>query len=72
MAMPIEAADHSEADSAYVTSEISTTSVTSSIYAYEKEFGRSYHAYNAGKYHLPNDEGEQERMDSESSWTLHR
>ncbi|KAH8778921.1 S-adenosyl-L-methionine-dependent methyltransferase [Hyaloscypha finlandica] len=35
---------------------VSTASLSSSILAYEVEHGRSYHAYNAGKYVLPNDE----------------
>ena len=58
--------DASDNDSGYDEESMSTTSVTSSIYAYEVENGRSYHAYNAGKYVMPNDEGEQERMDGES------
>jgi SAM-dependent methyltransferase len=37
--------------------------VTSSIFAYEQSHGRTYHAYHAGKYILPNDEDEQERCD---------
>ena len=41
----------------------SSESVQSSLYAYEIENGRTYHAYHAGKYHVPNDDGEQERMD---------
>jgi len=41
----------------------STSSVRSSVYEYIKENGRTYHAYNSGKYHLPNDEAEQDRLD---------
>jgi hypothetical protein len=37
--------------------------VQSRIFAYEKEHGRSYHVYHAGKYMVPIDEGEQEGMD---------
>ncbi|KAG8530556.1 uncharacterized protein KY384_005059 [Bacidia gigantensis] len=40
-----------------------TASLTSSITAYQYEHGRRYHAYQAGRYILPNDEQEQERMD---------
>lgn len=41
----------------------STSSVRPSVYEYINENGRTYHAYNAGKYHLPNDEAEQDRLD---------
>lgn len=40
-----------------------TTSVASSIYNYTYENGRRYHAFRAGKYVLPNDEKEQDRLD---------
>ena len=66
MSEPIEALSWSEAsdtDSGYDEKTLSTASLASSIYAYEIENGRSYHAYKAGKYIWPNDEGEQERMD---------
>jgi hypothetical protein len=52
-----------DSDSGYDEKSLSTASIASSIYDYEQENGRTYHAYNAGKYALPNDEGEQERMD---------
>jgi SAM-dependent methyltransferase len=42
---------------------LSMASLTSSIFDYEEEYGRSYHAFRRGKYLLPNDEREQERMD---------
>ncbi|KAH0607954.1 uncharacterized protein H6S33_002006 [Morchella sextelata] len=45
------------------SSEYSTDSLTSSIYEYRFENGRRYHAYKEGKYLLPNDEAEQERLD---------
>jgi hypothetical protein len=61
---PINWADSSDSDSGYNETQMSTASVTSSIFAYEQENGRTYHAYKAGKYVMPNDEGEQERMDS--------
>ncbi|CZT49179.1 related to methyltransferase [Rhynchosporium secalis] len=41
----------------------STTSVGSSILRYRQENGRTYHAYKDGKYLLPNDEGENDRLD---------
>ncbi|KEY75160.1 hypothetical protein S7711_01608 [Stachybotrys chartarum IBT 7711] len=47
----------SERDSAY------TGSVTSSIFDYQYENGRRYHAYREGQYVLPNDAQEQERLD---------
>ena len=65
MSEPIAALSWSEAsdtDSGYDEKSLSTTSVDSSIYDFEVENGRSYHAYKAGRYVLPNDEGEQERM----------
>lgn len=66
--LPIEPEEwdsHSTAgDSGYSSDgRYSTESVQSSLYAYEVENGRTYHAYHAGKYHVPNDDGEQERMD---------
>jgi SAM-dependent methyltransferase len=41
----------------------STTSISSSILNYRRENGRTYHAYKDGKYVLPNDEAENERLD---------
>ena len=38
-------------------------SLTSSIYDYEYENGRRYHAWRAGSYPLPNDEKELDRID---------
>lgn len=55
--------DNSDADSGYGDEAISTQSLRSSIFDYEQENGRSYHAYKAGKYVMPNDDREQERMD---------
>jgi hypothetical protein len=52
-----------EDDSGYEgRSELSTTSLASSVFHYEVENGRSYHGFQRGKYVLPNDEEEQERM----------
>nr|XP_036582006.1 methyltransferase domain-containing protein [Colletotrichum truncatum]KAF6790563.1 methyltransferase domain-containing protein [Colletotrichum truncatum] len=41
----------------------SSASVTSSILEYRIENGRTYHAYKDGKYNLPNDERENDRLD---------
>ncbi|KAJ4129193.1 hypothetical protein NW768_007728 [Fusarium equiseti] len=41
----------------------STQSISSSILSYRHENGRTYHRYKEGKYHLPNDEIENERLD---------
>lgn len=41
----------------------STASVTSSILNYRVENGRTYHAYKDGKYYMPNDETENNRLD---------
>ncbi|KMP05351.1 methyltransferase [Coccidioides immitis RMSCC 2394] len=38
-------------------------SLTESVFDYEYENGRRYHAYHAGEYPLPNDEKEQDRLD---------
>ena len=61
----LEAADSqsTSGDSGYDESICSTTSLRSSIFACEEEYGRTYHAYHAGTYNLPNDENEQERLD---------
>ena len=40
----------------------STHSVASSIYDYEQSHGRTYHAYHSGKYMLPNDDIELDRI----------
>ena len=53
----------SEADSGFSDTGSSTASLRSSIFDYETEYGRSYHAFRSGKYVMPNDEGEQDRMD---------
>jgi hypothetical protein len=57
------------AGSDYNEELITTASITTSIYQHEKENGRSYHAFHAGKYVMPNDDGEQERMDSQCTWS---
>ncbi len=52
-----------DASSDYASVVSATTSVTSSIFNYKYENGRTYHAYRAGQYLLPNDEVEQDRLD---------
>ncbi|KAG8672936.1 hypothetical protein FPOAC1_006236 [Fusarium poae] len=51
-------------DSMY-TEEVqsSTQSISSSILQYRQENGRTYHGYKDGKYNVPNDEQENERLD---------
>lgn len=53
-----------DTDSAY-GDEISTysASVRSSIYDYPERYGRTYHAYKEGRYALPADEAELDRLD---------
>ncbi|KAK1673892.1 methyltransferase domain-containing protein [Colletotrichum godetiae] len=41
----------------------SSTTVNSSVLEYRMENGRTYHAYNDGKYFFPNDERENDRLD---------
>lgn len=43
----------------------SSNSLESSVTDYPYEFGRRYHAYQAGKYLYPNDEKELNRLDIE-------
>lgn len=51
-------------DSLYSSgAESATTSISSSVFNYQYENGRRYHAYRAGKYIIPNDETEQDRLD---------
>ncbi|KAI1043840.1 hypothetical protein LB505_010712 [Fusarium chuoi] len=60
----IAAADDDDADSSIGEEvEPSVVSISSSILAYRQENGRSYHALSSGKYVLPNDEEENERLD---------
>ena len=64
---PLEVDDltpDSDADSVFGGSNSpSTSSISSSIFQYRSENGRTYHAYKDGKYVMPNDEREQERLD---------
>ncbi|KAK0646812.1 S-adenosyl-L-methionine-dependent methyltransferase [Cercophora newfieldiana] len=36
-----------------------------SIFAYHEEYGRTYHAYHSGSYHMPNDQNEVERLNDQ-------
>ncbi|KAM0331503.1 hypothetical protein ACHAQA_003180 [Verticillium albo-atrum] len=63
---PLVAGDNSDADSslsALDDDRLSSESLRSSIYNYHQENGRMYHALSKGKYILPNDEDENERLD---------
>ncbi|KAF8468197.1 S-adenosyl-L-methionine-dependent methyltransferase [Kalaharituber pfeilii] len=42
---------------------VDTTSVTETLYQHIYENGRTYHRYQAGKYFMPNDEKEMDRLD---------
>ncbi|BDD57552.1 hypothetical protein MPDQ_007446 [Monascus purpureus] len=53
----------SELDSTFSEAGSDTTSLTSSVLKYRFEHGRRYHGYRDGRYLLPNDEKEQDRMD---------
>ncbi|KAH7123080.1 S-adenosyl-L-methionine-dependent methyltransferase [Dactylonectria macrodidyma] len=49
----------------------STESISSSILNYRRENGRTYHRYKDGKYNLPNDDVENERLDFQHhQWLL--
>ncbi|KAF2646826.1 S-adenosyl-L-methionine-dependent methyltransferase [Massarina eburnea CBS 473.64] len=56
---------NSETDSAIggLSYASSTTSARSDVYTAVEEFGRTYHGYKAGKYILPNDQQERDRLD---------
>ncbi|KAF2489681.1 methyltransferase domain-containing protein [Lophium mytilinum] len=62
----IELDTGSDNDSAYagsVNSSTWTASLTSSIQHFREENGRTYHSYRDGKYILPNDDSEMDRLD---------
>lgn len=61
--------DSSDADSALgsVGVQSSSVSATSSIFDFVEEHGRTWHRYHEGKYLLPNDIPEQERLDLQHS-----
>ncbi|KAK4452012.1 Phosphoethanolamine N-methyltransferase [Podospora aff. communis PSN243] len=47
-----------------------TTSLASSVLKYRQENGRTYHAYKAGQYFLPNDDTENHRLDLQHNLCL--
>ncbi|CAK7227828.1 hypothetical protein SCUCBS95973_006673 [Sporothrix curviconia] len=49
----------------------STRSARSSVYEFVEEFGRTFHRYKEGKYYLPNDEQEQNRLDLQHAIAKH-
>ncbi|BDD61381.1 hypothetical protein MPDQ_001215 [Monascus purpureus] len=53
----------SELDSTFSDAGSDTTSLKSSVLKYRFEHGRRYHAFRDGRYLMPNDEKEQDRMD---------
>ncbi|KAI0003510.1 S-adenosyl-L-methionine-dependent methyltransferase [Xylariaceae sp. FL0662B] len=57
--------DDSDSDSTFFNTDqlSSTISATSSVYDFVEEHGRTYHRYKEGKYWMPNDEQEQQRLD---------
>ncbi|CAJ2508882.1 Uu.00g139080.m01.CDS01 [Anthostomella pinea] len=57
--------DDSDADSAMFDMDRapSTASVSSSVYDFVEEHGRTYHKYKEGRYWMLNDEQEQQRLD---------
>ncbi|KAL4875215.1 S-adenosyl-L-methionine-dependent methyltransferase [Aspergillus karnatakaensis] len=57
--------ESSDSDSALAetTSTVYTESLRSSLLLSVRENGRGYHKYSAGKYYIPEDEQEQERLD---------
>ncbi|RDW77591.1 methyltransferase-containing protein [Coleophoma cylindrospora] len=58
--------DHGEVFEGSLELAASTASAKSSIFRFQVENGRTYHAYKAGKYILPNDEAENNRLDLQS------
>ncbi|KAH8885447.1 S-adenosyl-L-methionine-dependent methyltransferase [Thozetella sp. PMI_491] len=60
---PADGAAPAETRVEHASDPISVASLRSSILQYHEENGRTYHALSAGKYVLPNDESEQERLD---------
>lgn len=53
----------SDTDSAFNDTPPSTQSARSSVYEFVEHDGRTFHKYKAGKYMLPNDVVEQDRLD---------
>lgn len=60
---PIQADSTDSASDYYSDADSDLTSLASSVTNYVYENGRRYHAFHAGKYVLPNDEDEKDRLD---------
>ncbi|KAL1876350.1 hypothetical protein VTK73DRAFT_9529 [Phialemonium thermophilum] len=52
----VDTSDDADLDLEDITRPSSSMSVTSSVYRFVEEFGRTFHGYKQGKYFLPNDE----------------
>ncbi|KAF6837105.1 methyltransferase domain-containing protein [Colletotrichum plurivorum] len=67
-----EEPEDDDASSAFASSVASSrTSLRSSLLDYRQENGRTYHRYKEGKYALPNDEKENDRLDLQHQlWLL--
>lgn len=66
--------DYDDDSAVDMTPQSATSSVLSSVYDHVEENGRTYHRYKEGKYMLPNDEAEMDRLDLQHQlWmiTLH-
>ncbi|KAF6837099.1 TAM domain methyltransferase, partial [Colletotrichum plurivorum] len=57
-------------DGSSVSVASSTVSVASSVLEYRQENGRTYHKYKDGKYYVPNDETENDRLDLQHNMFL--
>ncbi|KAM0193803.1 hypothetical protein ACHAPI_007455 [Fusarium lateritium] len=62
---PLVADEHvlDDGDSGREDIQSSTQSISSTILQYRQENGRTYHGYKDGKYNVPNDDQENERLD---------
>lgn len=67
--LSIDTDDSSDADSALgsTRAQSSSMSASSSIFDFVEEHGRTWHRYHEGKYFMPNDITEQERLDLQHS-----
>lgn len=59
----VEVDNCSDFDDAASSLASDTTSLSSTVLEHVYENGRRYHNFRAGKYYLPNDDAEQERLD---------
>ncbi|KAE9982269.1 hypothetical protein EG327_005901 [Venturia inaequalis] len=58
-----DSSSETDADLGIDNESFRSASVGSSVFEYKYENGRRYHSYREGKYMLPNDEPEQDRLD---------